>query len=310
MSPILSQKIINNEYWIHQIKWDGIRGLTYIENNSFKLFNKHGRDRTIFYPELKESVKLLEGNQAILDGEIVIFDTQGRPSFNTLLMREKVRIKSNIDYYLKKYPVKYIIFDILYYNGEDLRAKPLLERMEILKNHYAKSSISTITDDFSNGKKLFQLMNEKNYEGIVSKKVNSSYISGKKHKVWYKIKTSKKILAIICGIKTKNNYPNSLILGVFKEGDIHYIGSVSAGLKQSDFILLKENINILRQQKSPLSNIKSRRDVIWIKPMITCWVSFLEWTDRGSLRHPKLIGFSSQSIEEANGRDYIDNGDN
>ncbi len=307
MEPILSKKIITEKDWIHQIKWDGIRGITYIENGEVRIFTKKGHERTDFYPEIKETVKLLEGKQAILDGEIVIFDDEGRPSFTQVLKRERVRSRKNLAYYVKKIPIKYILFDILYFDGMDLRQKPLYERKEILIENFQKSSNITITDDFDDGNSLFEFMRKKNYEGIVSKNIHSRYVVGKKHDQWYKTKINKKMLAVICGVKWKNKTPNALLLGIYQEDQLIYIGNVSIGLKQKDLLLLKEHINDLRQERSPFINQHQKvDDITWLQPLLTCWVRFMEWTNHGSLRHPKIIGFSTQKPSEAEGKELVE----
>ena len=105
MEPVLAKEIHTRKDWVHQVKWDGIRGITYIDHNNFSIFTKKGRERTDFYPELKDTVKLLNGNQAILDGEIVVFDLENRPSFQKVLTRERIRVKENLPRYLQNYPV-------------------------------------------------------------------------------------------------------------------------------------------------------------------------------------------------------------
>ncbi len=301
MEPILSNNIISDKNWIHQIKWDGIRGISYIQDNQLRIFTKKGNERTDFYPELHETVKLLKGKQAVLDGEIVVFDRENKPSFSHILVREKIRSKKNLKHYISKYPVNYIIFDILYYNNEDLRNLPLKNRKEILVDVLAKSKIITITDDFNDGEALFNLMKEKNYEGIVSKNLNSKYISGKKHDDWFKTKISKKILTVIGGINLKDDYPKSLMVGIYKDDKLIYIGDVSLGLKSSDLQLIKKYSQNLYINESLFTNLKTKRNVIWFEPLLTCWVNFMDWTNKGSLRHPKIIGFSKRKPKEADG---------
>lgn len=305
MEPILSNKIRDNKDWIHQIKWDGIRGITYIQNNSLKIFTKRGIERTPFYPELSELVNLLNCNQAILDGEIVVFDKYKRPSFSDVLVRERVRKEQNLNHYIYKYPITYIVFDILSYNGKDLREIPFKNRKEILNSKFIKSSNITVTDDFSDGEALFELMKEKNYEGIVSKNINSNYIEGKKHDKWFKIKISKKMLCVIGGISIKNNFPSSLMLGIYKNSNLIYIGNASSGLTAKELQLLKNNTAHLAINKSPFSNInKTDANTIWLNPKLTCWVNFIEWTNKNSLRHPKILGFSNTNPLEVNGKEF------
>lgn len=308
MEPIIRDSIIEGQEWIHQIKWDGIRGITYIDDRDVKIYTKNGNERTLFYPELEELPKLLRGTEATLDGEMVIFDQNQRPSFSHVLVRERVRNLSRISYYSKKYPIKYIIFDILSFNGKDLRDIPLGERNNVLNNNFEKSSNITITDSFEDGSSLYELMKEKNYEGIVSKNINSKYVEGKNHSFWFKTKINKKMLAIICGIKWKQNFPQSILLGLYRENQLYYIGSARIGLKSNDLHLIKQYASELQINNSPCINNKDKKAITWFKPALTCWVSFMEWTNQDSLRHPKIIGFSKEKPEEADGSEYTYDG--
>lgn len=305
MEPISTNEIPVGINWIHQVKWDGIRGISYINADSIKLLTKRGFDRTSYYPELFEVTQLVKVREAVLDGEMVVFDKQGRPSFSDILIRERVRSASKLNYYINNYPVKYIIFDILSINGKDLTNLPLKERLSLLNEKVNRSNNITVTDGFENGSSLFNLMKEQNYEGIVSKNLDSIYVGGKKHNDWFKIKFSKKLLAVVGGIHLKNKYPSSLMIGIYRNEQFEYIGNVGTGLKTKDLQLLHENIKQLKIDKSPFSNrTVNQAEDIWIKPILTCWINFLEWTSAGSLRHPKLIGFTPLQGEEANGTEY------
>lgn len=304
MEPILAKDLLTGDSWLHQIKWDGIRGITYIDDGKFRVYTKSGRERTSFYPELGDTVSLLKGKQAVLDGEIVVFDSQSRPSFQSVLTRERVRTKENLPIYLQRYPVHYIIFDILYLNGKDLRNLSLEDRAEILQAHIQKNARITITDNFHDSVQLYHLMREKNFEGIVSKNKASKYIAGKKHSQWYKTKIYKKILAIIAGLSWKAGMPNSVLLGIYHQQGLVYIGNASIGLSQNDLRLLKEHSSSNFLEQSPFINLDQVKETSWLKPILTCWVSFLEWTEGKSLRHPQIVGFSNEQPINADGKEF------
>jgi len=306
MEPVLSSKIIEGDDWIHQIKWDGIRGLIYIYNGGLRIFTKRGKERTGYYPELNELLKLFKGNSCILDGEMVALNDEGKPSFERSLTRETVKSLNKVEYYKKKYPVNYIIFDLLNLNDKDLRKEPLRVRRELLVSNLDRNSNITITDDFQSGKELFDLMVKKGWEGIVSKNINSQYLGGKNHRDWYKTKIIKRMLTVIGGIQWKRDVPKSLLLGIYREGKLYYVGHASGGLKQRDFRILKDNIHTLQQIKNPFINLKNDETITWVKPLLTCWVTFFEWTSSGHLRHPQIVGFSNKAPEEADGREFSD----
>lgn len=308
MEPISIPYVKTGEEWIHEIKWDGIRGLSYVQNGRLQLYTKRRNERTAFYPELSEITSLLDSKQAVLDGEIVIFDNAGNPSFYSSLVRERVKDVKKVRHYSGLYPAKYILFDILSFNGEDLTRTPLYERKRILENSVARSGSITLTDSFSNGGELYELIKAKSWEGIVSKKKDSRYVSGKAHDLWFKTKLSRKMLAVVGGIQWSSGMPNSLLLGVYKENALTFIGKASLGLNQEQLYLLKEQSASLGLKECPFSRESLagvKGDFTWLEPALTCWVHFMEFTNDGQMRHPKILGFSSSKPDEANGKEYM-----
>lgn len=307
MEPILRPDVVQGAEWIHQVKWDGVRGLCRVEDASIRVFTKSGRERTGFYPELDELPMLMKAKSAYLDGEIVIFDESERPSFHLMQARERLGDLSKVAFYMRNHPARYIVFDIMMLDGKDLTMLPLRQRRAVLNERLSPGQNTVTTDDFSDGDALLALMKKKNWEGIVSKRATSPYSGGKNHRDWYKTKLLKKILAVVCGLSMKDDRPNSLILGISHNEDWSYIGKVSLGLTEKHFQLLWEKVPVMEAQKSPFTTKPADvRDVIWFKPILTCWVCFLEWTNDGSLRHPKIIGFSDASPSEANGKEFAE----
>ncbi len=317
MEPVSSPQVKQGKDFIHEIKWDGIRGMVYLEAGSMRIFTKKGNERTGYYPELTLLEKELGAGQVVLDGELVVLDASGQPSFHNVLVRETVKSKRNLQYYLRNYPVKYMMFDILMNNGELLTNRYLSERKKILEqvvsSVVASSDTFHLSRDYDNGKELYEIMKQKNMEGIVSKKRNSFYLPGKKHEEWYKTKFTKKMLCIIGGIVWKEKLPNSLLMGIKTEesSKLVYMGRASLGLKGSDLQLLKQYKNDLVQEECPfelaITDVnRSGTELTWTVPAITCWVSFLELSNDGVFRHPKILGFTNIPIDEANGKVLTD----
>lgn len=307
MEPILRNDIIQSPHFIHQIKWDGIRGITYIYESKIKVRTKNNNDVTAKYPELENLIKQFKGQSAALDGEMVVLDEEGKPSFEKILKRHMLKTDYKINYYVKKNPILYIIFDLLFLNGQDLRSFPYKDRKELLQKNYVNSPLSAISDDFEDAASLFKLMKEKKMEGIVSKDLESPYIAGKKHKLWYKTKIKKKMMVVVGGLKLKNDAPISLLIGIYHNQDLVYIGSVSSGLSQKDISLLKSSVPHLRNPSSPFVNHNLENNIIWFKPVLTCIVRFSEKNSNGHLRHPEILGFTRSDPKTANGEEKIIN---
>ncbi|MDF2985689.1 MAG: dependent ligase-like proteinATP dependent ligase family protein [Eubacterium sp.] len=318
MEPVSSPGVKQGSDFIHEIKWDGIRGMIYLGSNGLKMYTKKGNERTDFYPELDIIEAALRGRNIVLDGEIIVMDSSGKPSFHNVLVRETVKSKRNLQYYLKNYPTKYMLFDILFNEGRLLTGTPLKDRKQILEQTVApilkNSDTVFLSKTFVDGNELYESMKQKDMEGIVSKKLNSIYLPGKKHEEWFKTKFTKKMLCIIGGIQWKGALPNSLIMGIknHESSKLLYMGKASLGLKGSDLQLLKQYKNELIQTECPfeLNSIddmdSTGTGLTWVRPAITCWISFLELSNDGHFRHPKILGFSNLPLEEADGKVLTD----
>lgn len=280
MEPVLLPDVKHEAGFIHQVKWDGIRGIAMIENKGVRLYNKSGIECTARYPELTILPQSVDAEQAVFDGEIVVL-VDGRPSFYHVLRRSLS--KSGGD--AIRFPVRYIVFDLLFLNQQDIRIMPLRERQRILQNCFRGSAITAQTDSFEDGDALYELMKQKSMEGIVSKRLSSRYIAGKRHEDWFKIKITKKLLCAVTGVNYKHGLPSSLSLGVYRDGTLTYTGDVGSGLKQED-------LAVLAKQLKPGE-----------APRIACWVRFSEWTPHATLRHPVFLGFSDSAPKEANGEE-------
>lgn len=318
MDPISCNAVKEGSEFIHEIKWDGIRGLVYLLNGQLNIYTKKGNIRTEFYPELGAIYDEFKSNDIILDGEIIVFDKNGMPSFYNSLVRESVKSQKNIKYYQNNYPINYIAFDILKYRDELLTSYPLQQRKRLLEQLLSslvnRNNTIYLSEIYTDGKELFEKMKQKNMEGIVSKKINSMYLQGKHHDAWFKTKFTKKMLCIIGGVIWKYGEPNSLVLGIKANEDnkINFIGKASLGLKGSDLKLLKEYRDKLIQEECPFSENSiegistKQNELTWVYPLITCWISYLELSNDGHLRHPKILAFTSLPAEEANGKVFTD----
>ncbi len=280
MEPIPLSYVKNDQEFIHQIKWDGIRGIAVIEDTALHLYTKNGIECTAKYPELKTLPENVDAGQAVLDGEIVVF-MNGKPSFYHVLRRSLLKKSASG----MQYPARYIVFDLLYLNRRDIRPLPLKERQEMLQSCFSGSAVSAPADSFEDGGTLFSLMKQKGMEGIVSKRLLSPYIAGKRHGDWFKTKVERKLLCAVTGVSYKNGLPTSLSLGVYRDGVLKPIGHVGSGVKQED-------LKLLSQQIKPGD-----------APAVTCWVKFFEWTPAGTLRAPVMLGFSASVPEEATGEE-------
>ncbi|WP_366923184.1 non-homologous end-joining DNA ligase [Metallumcola ferriviriculae] len=292
MDPVLVDEIFDNPRWAYQVKWDGVRILAHVQRQGIELFNKRLNRRTDQYPEMQEIIQSAVGKrEALLDGEMIAL-RNGKPNFYDLIRRDWSTSPGVIKALVSSIPVCYMLFDILYLDGKELRSKSWEERQSLLQNNIKISSQLVITDVvYEHGETLFEAVKTQGLEGVVAKERHSKYLIGGKNKLWQKIKVMQQLNCLVGGY-TVNSGLAALLLGVFSERGLIYIGRVNAALKSTEkgelLNFLKNNV----QKDSPFINKTSGKGIYWVKPYLPILVEFLEWTDDLKLRHPKIIGFS------------------
>lgn len=280
MEPLPLAGVKSEPGFVHQIKWDGFRGIAEIQSGAVRIYNKSGIESTQRYPELSILAGNVNAEHAILDGEIVALE-DGKPSFYRMLRRSLSKPGG-----AEVYPVYYMVFDLLWFNHQDIRPFPLEERQRMLRDCFKDSTSAMQADSFEDGAALFELMRQNSMEGVVSKRLSSRYTAGKRHADWFKTKIVKKTLCAVTGVNYKNGMPSSLSVGIYREGILTHAGDVGSGIKQEDLALLEH------EMKSG--------DM----PRIACWVRFSEWTTHGTMRHPVFLGFSGSAPEDALGEEF------
>lgn len=269
-------EVFDDENYLYEVKYDGIRVLVFVSNDSVVIKSRYGMDITKLFPELSCLSKIVSG-KVIFDGEIIILD-DGRVSFSKLQKRFHLKNKKTIDFLSKTNPVVFMCFDVLYEN-RDLINLSLLERKEILNNYEDNEVFVKSTFVYGKGSKLFKAIKSLDMEGIVAKKIDSKYLINERSDNWIKIKNYKSDDFLILGYINKENVI-SLVLGELLKGRIVYVGKVSLGKKRS----LANKIMNMKEAKA-LIDIKDK-DVIYVKPNVKCEVKYLERTSNGLLRQP------------------------
>lgn len=286
MLATLIDKPFNNENWIFEIKWDGYRALAFVNNNKIELKSRNNINLSSKFPSIiKELVKFEE--QVILDGELVVLDSNGRSDFQ-LMQNYQTQGNGSLYYY---------IFDILFKNGEDLRELPLLERKTILETMVKKLPLARIRYSkyvLEKGKSLFSETVEHKLEGIIGKNLFSTYQS-RRSKDWVKIKTIRTHEVVIGGFtapRGSRKQIGALIVGIYnEEHELCFVGHVGGGFTEQNIEDVMKKLKPLIQKKSPFKILPSTNaPVTWVKPKLVCEVSFSEWTKDNHLRQPIFQG--------------------
>lgn len=283
----LVDKAPASDEWLHEIKFDGYRILAFKQKNQVTLKTRNNQDWSDHFVSVAETIKQLPVDNLIIDGEIVILDKEGRSNFQQLQNSFKNQANALFVYF---------VFDILYYDAFDLRNLPLIERKAILKNVLADNLPTLRYSDhiICEGPELFEHSCAFALEGIISKRLNSIYLS-KRTKDWLKIKCIKRQEFVIGGYSKpqgKREYFGSLFLGVFNQkGELEYVGNVGTGFNK---ISLKDIHNRLIKNKISTSPFTitppNSSQAIWVHPLLVGEVEFTEWTAEGHLRHPTFKG--------------------
>ncbi|KTD53267.1 putative ATP-dependent DNA ligase YkoU [Legionella santicrucis] len=283
----LADKAPEGPEWLHEIKFDGYRIIAFIHDKKIHLKTRNNNDWTSYLLSIEQAIKKLSLQRVILDGELVLLDKHGYSDFQ--LLQNTIKVNANA-------PYVYYIFDILYYDQFDLRSLPLLKRKQILKELLAGENKTLRYSDhiIGNGGFLFQQSCDLSLEGIISKRIDSPYLS-KRSTTWLKVKCQQRQEFIIIGYipsKGRRHYFRSLFLGVYNEhGKLEFVGKVGTGFTEES---LQEIFTLLQkepQTKKPFNKkTPDSNDVIWVKPKWVVEVEFTEWTAESHLRHPSFKG--------------------
>lgn len=298
--PVLVSELPpSGDPWIAQVKWDGVRMLSYFDGLTLKLINRRGNDRTVQYPEFAGLSESCRASSFILDGEMIAL-SGGKPSFHQIMSRDSLRRQMEISFAVQRIPVIYMVFDLLFCDGEWVTSLPLSERQNRLRQLILPNERLQLVPNVDEAASLYQVMKERGWEGIVCKNLDSSYAIGGKDARWQKLKLSHDLHAVIGGVTYRDGVVNALLLGVYDdEGRLIYIGHAgSARWRAEDWLRLTKEASRLKTLTRPFLHPPTRlKDAVWLRPELTVKVAFMEWTAGGTMRHPVIHGWSQVEPE-------------
>jgi bifunctional non-homologous end joining protein LigD len=286
IKPMLAKEIdkpFSDKEWIYEIKWDGYRAIAELNGRDVKLYSRNGNFFNASYPIVVNELKKLNIT-AILDGEIVILDEEGKSNFQLL------------QYYGSdtQYPIAYQVFDLLAVNKQNTCDLPLTDRKELLKKLLKKNDVVKYSDHINeSGVEFFKASVKKDLEGIMAKKADSLYHPGVRTGEWLKIKNHKSQEAIIGGFTEPTGsrmHFGALVLGMMDGDRLKYIGHTGSGFNMATLNEMRKLLKPLIQKRSPFKEtIKTNMPVTWVKPILVCEIKFTEWTRDGKMRHPIFL---------------------
>ncbi len=295
MKATLAKLPSDDEGWGYEIKWDGVRAIAYCEPGHVRLESRNLLEITRQYPEVGRIREAIGGDSVILDGELVAFDDDGRPSFQHLQRRMHVASESEVRRRMKETPVTYVIFDLLYADGKVLFDVPYEERRRRLEARGLEGEAwQTPAYHRGDGTALQKASRQQGLEGIVAKRLESPYRPGKRTKEWLKVKNVRSQEMVVGGwVPGKGRREGelgALLVGHYADGELKYAGKVGTGFDASDLALLRERLEPLAIDGSPFDGRQPEKGARFVKPELVAELEFSEWTQAGTLRHPSYKG--------------------
>ena len=278
-----------------EFKWDGIRAVTYWDGQHVRLVSRNRIDLTVRYPELWALGDALGSHRAVLDGEIVAIDAQGRPSFELLQQRMGLTAEADVRRKMVDVPVTYMVFDAIWLDGQPLtgeqyqRRRTLLEELGLAGPHW-----QTPAYQVDHGQALLQTSREKGLEGLIAKRLDSVYELGQRSGAWLKVKHRLRQELVIGGWLEgegrRRGLPGALLVGYYQDGRFVYAGKVGTGFTDATLARLHASMQPLERSAPPFEVGKPPSRAHFVEPKLVAEFQFSEWTRAGELRAPSFKG--------------------
>jgi bifunctional non-homologous end joining protein LigD len=285
--------------WAYEFKWDGIRAVSYVDRGKVRATSRGDKDLTGGFPELAELASSLGSHRAVIDGELVAFDDDGRPSFGRLQRRLNLTSGAAVERRSQEVAATYLAFDLLYLDGHSLLDSSYLERRQLLESLGLRSEAVTTPPVFldAHGADVLAGAASRGLEGVVAKHRDSRYRPGERSAEWLKVKLIKAQEVVIGGWTDgegeRAGSLGALLLGVHADGELRYAGKVGTGF---DVRARRDLLGLLRPLAAPaspfaesLSPAETAR-AHFVRPTLVGEVAYTEWTSGGHLRHPSWRG--------------------
>jgi DNA ligase D-like protein (predicted ligase) len=303
MAARVVDKLPEGEEWTYEVKFDGYRALLMKDGEHVRIRSRNDKDLTGAYPTVAAAGRRLKADHAVLDGEIVAVDSNGRPSFQALQHRAAH----------PGHAVVFYAFDLLHLSGEDLTGTPLQERRAKLPKVLDQSGVLMSMELPGTPAQVIAAVQSLGLEGVIAKRRTSRYIPGERHTAWVKLKLDKQQEFVIGGYRPGSNGVDALLVGFYDGKALRFAGKVRAGftphVRREVFAQLKP----LHTDRCPFVDLPNSKtshwgagvtaeemnEMQWLRPKLVAQVRFVEWTADGHLRHPAFLGLRSDKKANA-----------
>jgi bifunctional non-homologous end joining protein LigD len=285
----------DDEHWAFEMKWDGMRVLLFVEGGQLALKSRRGNDVTARFPELRALAESLGTTEAVLDGEVVALDDDGRPSFEQLQPRMHVGSPAVARRLAAERPVVCMLFDVLWLDGHSTCELPYTERRRLLERlALSGPTWQTPPTTVGGGAAVVRAAKELGLEGVVAKRLDGAYQPGRRSDSWRKVKTTQGQEFVVGGwlpgAGRLEGKLGSLLVGYFDDGVLRYAGRVGSGIDEAKRVALEAQLEPLARATSPFGATPKLPDPRWVEPELVVQVAFQNWTSAGMLRAPRYRG--------------------
>ncbi len=297
-----------------EVKWDGVRAILTAADGTVRAMSRNARDISPAYPELAVLSDVLAGRSCVLDVELVAFDPEGRPSFETLQQRMHVREVRAVARLAVTVPVVVVIFDMLWISGDSLVARPYTERRDALASLGMGTGPTWRVPSASIGaaEPVLAVVHGSGLEGVIAKRLDGRYEPGARSRSWLKVKFQQRQEFVVGGFtvgeRGRAGRIGALVLGVHDDvGRLVCAGKVGTGFTGRELDRLAGMLVPLARSDSPFSAGDVPRGSRFVEPRLVCEVRFAGWTASGAIRHPAYLGLRDDKhpgdvVREAGGR--------
>ena len=279
------EKAPAGDAWLHEIKYDGYRLLASVSGDSVRLYTRNGLDWTGKFQSVADALAALNLKDVLLDGEVAVAHANGRTDFASLQKSLENGVAKGVSYF---------VFDLLADGAKDVRKLPLIERKARLEELLTKAKAPVLLSPYfeGGGPDVLEAFREKGLEGIVSKKISSSYVSGRTNN-WLKVKLVNEQEFVIIGYQPslKGRAFASLMLADREDGKLVYRGNVGTGFNDKTLASISEKLNKISRAK-PVASVPrlAAKGAKWVEPKLVAQVKFAELTSDGAVRHGVFLG--------------------
>jgi len=288
----------DDERWAFEVKWDGVRAICHSEPGRMRLNSRNLLDITPRYPELGRLNRALSHHRAILDGEVVALDAEGKPSFGALQRRMHVASESAVRRLARELPVTYVLFDLLWLDGHSLMDLSYEERRARLAELHLEDGERWRVPDYvvGHGAQLLAATEQQGLEGVIAKRLDSTYEPGRRSQSWVKVKNLYRQEVVVGGWVPgdgrRRDRIGALLVGVWEGDELRHIGRVGTGFTEAELDRVAKLLGPHVRDGSPFApgGPKIPRNAVFVEPRFVAEVEFREWTEGGQLRAPSYKG--------------------